>query len=121
MSNNKKGGGYTSMGVDRSRNGNKYSELYIQQKELLKSIDALLKTSIAHKELECGKLLMLGHSASSIAKMLNISTRTVEHYIHNLRLRHNCNSKGKGHVGSNLHDKPDLKISDCENMPTKND
>ncbi len=67
--------------------------LNARQIETLKYARKLLEIRITYRELECGKFLMMGYSASSTAKALNISKRTVEYYIDNLKLKCNCDSK----------------------------
>ena len=107
------------MGDGCSKNKSRCHKLKTQQKELLENIRALLKAPITYRELECSRFLMLGYSASSIAKMLSISTRTVEYYIHNLRLKCNCDSKWQ--LSRHLRDKLDLKTPDFENVLSKDD
>ena len=69
------------------------SVLNTKQIELLKHIRTLLRAHITYRELECSRFLMLGYSASAIATKLDISLRTAEYYISNLKLKCNCDSK----------------------------
>ena len=73
----------------RSRHG-KLNEI---QKALLAKASQLLRTRITYRELECARYLIFGGSASCIAQKLNISPRTAEYYIENLKLKCNCDSK----------------------------
>lgn len=50
--------------------------------------------SITPQQLKCLSLLALGKSAKEIARFLNLSPRTVDHYLHHLRVKFHCkNSK----------------------------
>lgn len=48
---------------------------------------------LSHREMECSKLLLTGLGNKQIASHLQISERTVEHYIDNIKNKLSCNSK----------------------------
>jgi len=48
---------------------------------------------LTQRENEVLKLLLKGHTAKSMARILTLSYRTIEHYIKNIRLKANCASK----------------------------
>lgn len=50
---------------------------------------------LTRRELEVLKFVILGLSAKKIGNMLQISSRTVEGYIDNLKTKLGCNSKGQ--------------------------
>ncbi|MBL0941549.1 MAG: helix-turn-helix transcriptional regulator [Alphaproteobacteria bacterium] len=54
---------------------------------------AKCEKKLTQRELECMFYLMRGRSYKRIAKILNISPRTVEEYITNVKLKFGCNTK----------------------------
>lgn len=48
---------------------------------------------LSARESECIKLLLKGYKANDMAEILNLSKRTVEHYLENVKLKANCFSK----------------------------
>ncbi len=69
------------------------SDLIRRQRILLKKARQLLKVDITYRELECGRLLMIGYPVGSIARILNISQRTAEFYIGSLKLKCDCDNR----------------------------
>lgn len=59
----------------------------------LSLIDRYAYATLTKRELECCQWLIFGYSNSRIAKKLNISARTVEHYINSLKIKLRCTSK----------------------------
>lgn len=50
---------------------------------------------LTKRELEVLKCVIVGYSAKKIGHLLQISSRTVEGYINNLKLKLGCNSKAE--------------------------
>lgn len=50
---------------------------------------------LTKRESDVLKYVVLGYTAKNIAKLLNVSFRTVESYIDFLKLKLRCNSKGE--------------------------
>lgn len=70
-----------------------------QRKQFLKTIGVLdtedVNFALSTREEECLSLLLLGHSAPQIAKLLSLSSRTVEHYIINIKHKLHCKNKAE--------------------------
>ncbi len=64
-----------------------------EQVTILLNVRSVLKARITYRELECGKLLALGHFAKDIAALLHISVRTVEYYTKTLKNKCRCRSR----------------------------
>lgn len=58
-----------------------------------KQLDKPRYVNLTKREQDCCYRLIFGYSASQIAKELNISVRTVEHYISSLKLKLRCANK----------------------------
>lgn len=54
---------------------------------------ALQKDPFSPRELDCIKLLMFGYSYKRIASKLDLSTRTIEYYIENIKRKLDCCNK----------------------------
>lgn len=63
---------------------------FLKQLGILQSADDI---QLSNRESECIRLLLQGYAASQIAEILNLSKRTVEHYIENVKLKTNCYTK----------------------------
>lgn len=48
---------------------------------------------LSSREIECIRHLLQGYTATETANLLNLSKRTVEHYLENIKLKSNCYSK----------------------------
>nr|WP_248295715.1 helix-turn-helix transcriptional regulator [Legionella pneumophila] len=59
------------------------------------------------RQIECAQLLVRGKTAEEIAIILNLSKRTVEHYINILKRKLNAHNKGLL-ITKLLHQYPDL-------------
>lgn len=73
-----------------------YSSVF--QKDKVKSSKGYLNFTngcLTKRESDILKHIILGYSAKEIAKILNISFRTVESYMNSLKLKLHCNSKGE--------------------------
>ncbi len=55
----------------------------------------LENTQLSHREMQCLQLLVQGKSAKMIAYTLKLSTRTVEHYLENIKMKLNVYSKNE--------------------------
>ncbi len=64
------------------KSGNKY---FVQT--------SLGEIALTKRELECAQFLLAGKTAKETAKYLNISPRTVEEYLENIRFKFNCRNK----------------------------
>lgn len=51
------------------------------------------KLSITHRQAECLYYLFRGKTAKQIAKILNLSYRTIEYYIENLKNKFDCKNR----------------------------
>lgn len=67
---------------------NKFSNYVIEQK--YKTLPTLAK-----RELECLYFIIRGMTAKQIGKALNLSFRTVESYIENMKYKFNCNNRSE--------------------------
>ena len=66
---------------------------YIRQ-ELLSS-HSLDNKSLTDRQIECCRLLLNGKTAKETAGMLELSTRTVEYYLNNVKVKMNCKNKAE--------------------------
>ena len=58
-------------------------------------IDRITTINLTKREKESLKYVLLGYTAKETSKELNISFRTVEQYIHSLKKKFQCNTKGQ--------------------------
>lgn len=67
--------------------------------QFLQKIQSLHKIpfqeALTKREIECSKLFVLGYSSRKIAKQLEISPRTVEHHIENIKAKLSSHSKSE--------------------------
>ncbi len=54
-----------------------------------------LKFTLTQKELECSKLFIQGYSAKQIANIMNISCRTAEEHLANLKTKFSCSKESQ--------------------------
>lgn len=52
-------------------------------------------THLSSRESECLFYLLRGKTAKQIARLLNLSPKTVEHYIENIKLKFQCQTKSE--------------------------
>jgi len=52
-----------------------------------------LSPQLTFKETRCAELVLEGNTAKEIAKILNLSPRTIEHYFEKLKQKFECRSK----------------------------
>lgn len=57
------------------------------------NIEAIKHTSLTPRECDCIALLIKGKTAAEIAKLLDISARTVESYLNNAKIKLQCDTK----------------------------
>ena len=81
-----------SSDFERNSNNHPLALVNIKQKDILvlKHKDTKLNLTLSVKQSECLKLLLQSYSAKEIAKNMDLSYRTVEHYIENIRNKLNC-------------------------------
>lgn len=68
----------------------KYSPTYRRQSNLIST-----EISLSKREKECIALILLGLTSAEIGDYLDLSIRTVEHYIDNIKDKLNCSKKGQ--------------------------
>lgn len=54
-----------------------------------------ISTFLSVRQQQCANLLLQGMTAKQIAKELNLSGRTIEHYIENLKKKLQCKNKAQ--------------------------
>lgn len=50
---------------------------------------------LSNRQIECCTLLLSGKTSKEIAKLLGLSTRTVEHYLSNIKIKLQCSNKAE--------------------------
>lgn len=63
---------------------------FLKQMGILHSADEI---RLSARESECMRLLLQGYTAGQIAEAIDLSKRTVEHYLENVKLKTNCYTK----------------------------
>lgn len=63
-----------------------------EEKQLLLNLQNI-GIGLSHRELQCAHLMVRGKNAKTIAKMLSLSPRTIEHHIDNIKIKLNVTSK----------------------------
>lgn len=70
----------------------------VKLKELLQKmglLDDTTNTNFTKRELECIEYFLKGYPASRIAESIDLQTRTVEHYLDNIKAKLNCFTKSE--------------------------
>mgnify|MGYP000538271187 CR=1 FL=1 len=60
-------------------------DYFVDRKDFLKEISGKAHQNFSARELQCAKLLLQGYTAKMIAQQLELSSRTIETYVHNIR------------------------------------
>ena len=50
-------------------------------------------TYFTQRECQCAELVLEGHTAKRIARMLGLSNRTIEYYLHNMKQKLRCKTR----------------------------
>ncbi|MGQ3890940.1 LuxR C-terminal-related transcriptional regulator [Legionella sp. CNM-4043-24] len=72
---------------------NKSNDIHNQKSYIIE--DEYPELNLSERETECFFYLIRGHSAKSIAAILNLSVRTIEYYFENIKNKFNCYSKSE--------------------------